>query len=156
VLLVLSTNLSGQGRHQLLDGVALGQDRGELFLSSRERLTSDPTRRREVGGADRVEGGRGGRAGAELLAATAVAGGQGFTAAGRGVFEEGLEDAEGVSVEDRRDVAGAELVGGGGVLAAAPDPPLAEKLAVRLSAIGEGGLLRCCRCGMSLGSVVLG
>jgi hypothetical protein len=156
VLLVLGTNLSGQGSNQLVDGVTLGEDGGKLFLSSRQRLTGDPARRRQVGGAEGVEGGRGCRACAELFAAAAVAGGQGLAAAVGGVLEEGLEDPEGVGVEDRRDVARAELVGGGGVLAAPPDPPLAEQLAVRLSAGWQRAVLLGCRVGMSLGSVVLG
>jgi hypothetical protein len=71
------------------------------------------------------------------------------------VLEEGLEDPEGVGVKDRRDVAGAELLGGGGVLAAAPDPPLAKQLAVRQSAGWERAVLLGCRVVMSLGSVVL-
>jgi hypothetical protein len=155
VLLVLGADLGSQGRHQLLDGVAFGKDGGKLFLSSRQRLTGDPARRGEVGAAEGVERGRGGWAGAELLTAAAVTGGQGFRAAGRGMLEELLENSQGVGVEDRRDVAGAEGLGCGGVLAATPDPPLAEELPVGLSAGRKGAMRASCRVGMSLGSVVL-
>jgi hypothetical protein len=54
------------------------------------------------------------------------------------VFEERLEDPQGVGVLNGLDVASAELVGRGGVLAATPDPPLAQQLAVRVGAVGEG------------------
>jgi hypothetical protein len=118
-------------------------------------LTGDPTGRREVGAAEGVERGRGGWAGAELLTAAAVAGGEGFTAAGGGVLEERLEDPQGVGVVDGLDVAGAELVGGGGVLAATSDPPLAEQLAVGVGAGRKGAMRAGSRVGMSLGSVVL-
>jgi len=138
VLLVLGADLSSEGSHQLVDGVALGEDGAKLFLGSGQRLTRDPTGRREVGAAEGVKGGSSCRAGAELLTATAVAGGKGFAAAGGSVLEERLEDPQGVGVMDGLDVAGAELVGGGGVLAATSDPPLAEQLAVGVGAVREG------------------
>jgi hypothetical protein len=34
VLLVLGADLSSEGSHQLVDGVALGKDGGKLFLGS--------------------------------------------------------------------------------------------------------------------------
>jgi hypothetical protein len=138
VLLVLSADFSGQGRYQLLGGVALSQHGGKLSLGSGQRLTGDPTGRRQVGAAEGVEGLSGCRAGAKLLTATAVAGGKSFAAAGGRVFEKLLEDTQGVGVLDGLDVASAELVGRVGVLAAASLPPLAEQLAVRLGAVGKG------------------
>jgi hypothetical protein len=138
VLLVLSADFSGQGRYQLLGGVALSQHGGKLSLGSGQRLTGDPTGRRQVGAAEGVEGLSGCRAGAKLLTATAVAGGKSFAAAGGRVFEKLLEDTQGVGVLDGLDVASAELVGRGGVLAAAPEPPLAQEFAVWVGAVGEG------------------
>jgi hypothetical protein len=101
-------------------------------------LTGDPTRRRQVGAAKGVEGPSGCRAGAELFTATAVAGDKGFAAAGGGVFEERLENPQGVGVLNGLDVASAELVGRGGVLPAPPEPPLAQELAVWVRAVGKG------------------
>jgi hypothetical protein len=138
VLLVLSADFSGQGRYQLLGGVALSQHGGKLSLGSGQRLTGDPTGRRQVGAAKGVEGLSGCRAGAELFTATPVTGDEGFAAAGGSVFEKRPEDPQGVGVLDGLDVASAELVGRGGVLAAAPEPPLAQQLAVRVGAVGEG------------------
>jgi hypothetical protein len=138
VLLVLRADFSGQGRYQLLGGVSLSQHGGKLSLGSGQRLTGDPTGRRQVGAAKGVEGLSGCRAGEQLLAATAVAGGKTFATAGRGVFEERPEDPQSIGVLDGLDVASAELVGRGGVLAAAPEPPLAQEVAVRDGAVGEG------------------
>jgi hypothetical protein len=138
VLLVLSADFSSQGPYQLLGGVALSQHGRKLSLGSGQRLTGDPTGSRQVGAAEGVEGLSGCRAGAKLLAATAVVGGKGFAAAGGGVFEERLEDPQGVGVEDRPDVFGAELVGRGGVFAAAAEPPIAQQLAVWAGAVGKG------------------
>jgi hypothetical protein len=140
-LLVLGSKLSSVRNHQVVDGVALGEDNSKLTLGSGERLAGGAAGAGEVGGAELLERGRGCRAGAELLTTAAVAGVERFATAGRGVLKERLQHPQGMGMEDGRSIAGTELFGRGWVLLAPAVPPLHQQLAVGLGAIRQGAVL---------------
>lgn len=142
-MLILCSDLSGQGRHQVGNGVAFGENAREFTLGSGQGLAGDTPRSGHVGAAQGVERGSCGRAGAQLLTAAAIAGGQRFVSAGRGLLEEGLQHSQSVGVMDRRQVVGAEASRSLWMLAAASCRPLHQQLAVGLGAVGERGLLGC-------------